>query len=261
MASLKLDLEWRTTLMTALLFPGFIALGFWQLDRAEEKTDIAARESQRQGAAAITLVELEALAEQDRAYRKVTLRGHYVSEAVVLLDNQIRDGRYGHDVYGLFLDEPSEQYLLVNRGWVPGDSSRRSLPRIDVPPGDFTLQATAYVPPGDPYLLAEDEFGERTWPLLVQTASSEGLHAFLQGGLPGKLFATELRLTPANPTGFRRDWPVVNVSPEKHQGYALQWFTMAAALLLFFVLRSSNILSLRRGSHSPDSPDTPHGKE
>lgn len=261
MASLKLDLEWRTTLMTALLFPGLIALGFWQLDRAEEKTDIAARESQRAAGAAVNLDELLEIAEKDRAYRKVTIRGHYVAEAVVLLDNQMRDGRYGHDVYGLFLDEPSEQYLLINRGWVPGDSSRRSLPNVDVPSGDFTLQATAYVPPGEPYLLAEDQFADRAWPLLVQTASSQALREFLQGGLPGKLFATELRLTPANPTGFRRDWPVVNVSPEKHQGYALQWFTMAAALLLFFVFRSSNVLSLRRGAVSPESPDTPHGKE
>ncbi|EED32066.1 cytochrome oxidase complex biogenesis factor, membrane protein [gamma proteobacterium NOR5-3] len=256
MAALKLDLEWRTTLATLLLFPALIVLGFWQLDRAQEKTDIALRESQRAMAPAVSLTTLRDVAGAELAFRKVTVSGHYVQDAVILLDNQIRDGRYGHDVYGLFYDQPSEQYVLLNRGWVPGDSSRRSLPQIDVPVGDFTLNAKAYVPPGEPYLLAQDEFAGLQWPLLVQTADSQALRDLLQDELGAPVFATELRLAVDDATGFRRDWPVVNVSPQKHQGYALQWFTMAAALLLIFVFRSSNILSFRRGDSSPDSIDT-----
>jgi len=252
----KLDLEWRTTLLTVFLFPGLIALGFWQLDRAQEKTDIAQQERQRAMAPAVSLTDLMAVADRDRAFRKVMLSGHYVQDAVIFLDNQIRDGRYGHDVYGLFYDRSSEQYVLLNRGWVSGDSSRRSLPEVDVPSEDFDLSATAYVPPGEPYLLAQDQFAELQWPLLVQTAASDALQQLLQQEFAGRVFATELRLAVDEPTGFRRDWPVVNVSPEKHQGYALQWFTMAAALLLFFVFRSSNILTFRRKASSPDPTDT-----
>jgi cytochrome oxidase assembly protein ShyY1 len=252
----KLDLEWRTTLLTALLFPGLIFLGFWQLDRAEEKSNIALREGQRAMAEAVSLADLDALAQDTLAYRKVTLSGYYVPEAVVFLDNQMRDGRYGHDVFGVFFDEPTAQYVLLNRGWVPGDSSRRSLPEIEVPSGELFLSATVYVPPGEPYLLAEDQFGALEWPLLVQTVSSSALRALLQNELADRLFTAELRLLPEELSGFRRDWPVVNVSPEKHRGYALQWFTMAAALLLFFVFRSSNILTFRRDTGTPDSPDT-----
>ena len=62
----------------------------------------------------------------------------------------------------------------------------------------------------------------------------------------------QLRLAADQPAGFRRDWPVVNVSPAKHRGYALQWFTMAAVLLLLFVLRSSNIVGLLRGNHGEE---------
>ncbi|WOJ92498.1 SURF1 family protein [Congregibacter variabilis] len=256
MAALKLDLEWRTTLMSLLLFPGLIALGFWQLDRADEKADIAHRESERAMAAAVSLDQLTAVAREEQAFRKVIVSGHYVEDAVIFLDNQMRDGRYGHDVYGVFYDQPSEQYVLLNRGWVEGDSSRRSLPEVDVPSGEFALSATAYVPPGKPYLLAEDQFADLKWPLLVQTVASDALHELLKEKFAGQVFATELRLAAGSPTGFRRDWPVLNVSPEKHQGYALQWFTMAAALLLFFVFRSSNILSFRRGRSSSGSIDT-----
>jgi cytochrome oxidase assembly protein ShyY1 len=250
---LTLDLEWRTTLLTILLFPTLIVLGFWQLDRADEKSSIALQDAERAVAPPIALAQLATMSEAELAYRRVIVRGHFVPEAVILLDNQIRDGRYGHDVYGVFFDRPSGQYALLNRGWVPGDSSRRSLPDIDVPEAELTLEATVYVSPGKPYLLAEDQFNELDWPVLVQTASSPALYALLGTAVAGELFPKELRLAANAPAGFRRDWPVVNVSPEKHRGYALQWFTMSAALLLFFVFRSSNILSLVRGESSPET--------
>lgn len=253
MTRLTLDLEWRTTLLTLLLFPTLIVLGFWQLDRADEKTHIAAQDAERAVAQPIPLVQLEATRDADLAYRRVVVSGHFVPDVVILLDNQIRDGRYGHDVFGVFFDRPSGQYALLNRGWVPGDPSRRSVPAIDVPAAELTLAATVYVSPGTPYLLAEDQFGELSWPVLVQTASSPALYEMLGDAVAGELFPKELRLAADAPEGFRRDWPVVNVSPEKHRGYALQWFTMSAALLLFFMFRSSNILSLVRGRPSPET--------
>jgi cytochrome oxidase assembly protein ShyY1 len=58
------------------------------------------------------------------------------------------------------------------------------------------------------------------------------------------LYPWMVRIDPNTPAALVADWPVVNASPEKHQGYALQWFTMAAVLLVFFLLRSSNLWRL-----------------
>jgi len=44
---LTLDLEWRTVALTALLLPLLIGLGFWQLDREQEKRALAERFAQR----------------------------------------------------------------------------------------------------------------------------------------------------------------------------------------------------------------------
>jgi cytochrome oxidase assembly protein ShyY1 len=54
-----------------------------------------------------------------------------------------------------------------------------------------------------------------------------------------------------NPTtgdvpGVDVDWQLVNTSPDKHRAYAVQWFTMAVVLLVFFLLRSSNLWQLLR---------------
>jgi len=55
---LELLFEWRLTVFTLLLFPGLLYLGFWQLDRAEEKRELALRNAQRQDMVALSHREL-----------------------------------------------------------------------------------------------------------------------------------------------------------------------------------------------------------
>ncbi|MEO1080861.1 MAG: SURF1 family protein [Pseudomonadota bacterium] len=250
--SLRLDLEWRTTLLTLLLLPALVALGFWQLDRAEEKRVLEASYKARALAAAVKLRELDDWSPEALAFRRVALTGHYLPAPQFYLDNRIREGRYGHDVISVFIDESAKLAVLLNRGWVAGDPSRRSLPEIDTPSETLLIEAQVYVSPGDPYVLEADEFTALTSPMLVQQNSTPPLRAAVSEATGFEVFPRELRLSPDAVSGFRRDWPVVNLSEEKHRGYALQWFTMAAVLLLVFLLRSSNILDLlRRRSLAP----------
>ena len=47
---------------------------------------------------------------------------------------------------------------------------------------------------------------------------------------------------------MQADWQVVNVSPAKHRGYAVQWFSMAAVLALLYLARSTNLWQMMKGS-------------
>lgn len=47
-------------------------------------------------------------------------------------------------------------------------------------------------------------------------------------------FAHELRLEPG-PASYRLGWPIVAMGPEKHMGYAVQWFALAIALVLLYL--------------------------
>ncbi len=105
-----------------------------------------------------------------------------------------------------------------------------------------------------PYLLEAERFEALDAQVLVQQSNSRPLRDALEQQIGGPLFPRELRLAADQPQGFRRDWPVVNVSPSKHKGYALQWFTMAAVLLLFFVFRSSNLARVMGFGKSSESP-------
>jgi surfeit locus 1 family protein len=238
--ALRFDFEWRLTLFTALLLPLLIGLGFWQLQRADEKRDIAVRQEVRAAQAPRPLSMLDD-GDGMLAYRRVIVSGYFLPEALIYKDNQLRNGRFGYDVLGVFFDRPGARWVLLNRGWVPADPARRSLPEVDVPTGEQRLEASIYVSPGQPYSLGETDFSELAWPLVVQDPAADALRAALERELDAPLFPLVLRLAPGQPGGFRRDWPLVNASPARHTGYAVQWFTMAAVLALLFTWRCSNI--------------------
>jgi cytochrome oxidase assembly protein ShyY1 len=60
----------------------------------------------------------------------------------------------------------------------------------------------------------------------------------------GAVFPYPVRIDADGPGALLVDWKVVNMSQHKHQGYAVQWFVMAAVLFIFYVLRCSNLWQL-----------------
>ena len=246
---LRWQFEWRTTLFVVVLVPVFLGLGSWQLSRADEKQAILdSWELRRQQAPA----PLSALPEEPRelAHRRVILRGRYDAGRSFLLDNRIREGRYGVEVLTPLRLEASGLTVLVNRGWIEADPLRKELPDIAAPGMEVTLEGSIYVPPGEAYTLGAIA-ADDAWPRLIQAADME----VLRGMLDVALYPQQVRLAQHSPGALLADWPLVNVQPEKHQAYAAQWFAMAAALALLFVWRCSNLGALIKTRRSNDGRD------
>lgn len=236
---MRIELEWRTTLFVLVLVPVMTGLGFWQLQRAEEKRELAEGFAAREVQAPTALDELWETDADALAYLPVRVDGAFVPGADLLLDNRTRGGRFGYEALGVVaLDEGG--YALVNRGWIAGDAARRELPEVPEVSGKVSLTGHIYVPPGDPYLLAEQQF-EKGWPLVMQAIEMDKLRPVLAGRLSGEVFPYSVRLDADAPGALAVEWQVINVSPQKHLGYAVQWFTMAGVLFLFFVFRSTNL--------------------
>ncbi len=235
-------MEWRTTLFVVILVPIMVSLGFWQLARSEEKAALAVEFSRKQAQAPVELNELWQDSPNALAYLPVTLNGKFVNGENFLLDNRILAGKYGNEAVGVF-QLNSGELVLVNRGWLPADSARRSFP--DIPPvsGPITLTGHIYVPPGEPYLLGEQQLPEG-WPKLVQAVDANLFRQSLEGE---SLFPYSVRIDAGQPGALAVNWQVINISPEKHIGYALQWFTMAAVLAIFYLLHSTNLWQVIRG--------------
>ena len=136
----------------------------------------------------------------------------------------------------------------MNRGWLPADASRRVLPQVPDAEGEVRVTGHVYVAPGKPYLLADEAISE-TWPRRLQAVEMEKI----AGSLATRLFPYPVRIDEAQPGALMVDWQVINVSPDKHNGYAVQWFSMAFVLALIYLLRSSNLWQLIRGASAADA--------
>ena len=254
--SLRFDPEWRISLVTAMLLPFLVLLGFWQLERADEKALLATTWELRRHQSPVQLSELDIQQPESLAYIPVQLTGRYLSQgplsqgplsqgplsqAYFLLDNRIHGGKFGYEVVAPFSLSDSDLIVLVNRGWIVGDSSRRELPDVPLIAGDIQVIGHVYVAPGAPYLLA-DQVMAPDWPLRIQALELDKIEPLLHDLAPGrKLFPYPVRINAGQASALTVDWKIVNVSPQKHTGYAFQWFTMAAVLGVFYILRSSNL--------------------
>ena len=244
---IRFSFEWRITLFTALMIPVLISLGFWQLSRAEEKVALASAFEERQAMRPATPAAMASLDAAELAYRPAFARGEYQPGRYFLLDNRTRNGRFGYEVLHV-LRLYTGDTLLINRGWVAGDPARQALPTVPEVSGTVELTGHIYVAPGKPYLLAAQQLTQG-WPKRVQAVEMDLFKSAIEDGASGRLFPYPLRLDDDQPGALDIDWQFINVSPAKHTGYAVQWFTMAAVLGLVFLFQSSNLWLVLRGKN------------
>jgi surfeit locus 1 family protein len=246
LTGIQLDLDWRTSVVSVLLIPLFIALGLWQLQRADEKAAISTQWELTRSHSPVPLKSLDSANTELLQYLPVQMSGQFLSAKYFLLDNKIYRGKFGNEVLAVFKLKDSGKVVLVNRGWIEADPSRRQESTVPGVEGPVLITGHVYVSPGEPYLLA-DTVLESGWPKHIQAIEMEKLVAAVEQELGLELFPHPVRIDSNMAAALTVDWQVVNVSPEKHTGYAVQWFTMAAALFILFILRSTNLWQVLTG--------------
>lgn len=238
--------EWRITLFTALMLPALCGLGLWQLQRADEKALLALAFERQQRMPPAPLSQLQESTPQQLAYRPAKLVGEFAANAYFLLDNRTRNGRIGYEVLHVFRMGEADA-ALVNRGWIAADASRQSLPVIPPVPGVVEITGHVYVAPGKPYLLAPQVLTDG-WPKRIQAIEMALLAPAVEQALGVRSFPYPVRLDANQPGALDIAWQFINVSPAKHTGYAVQWFSMAAVLALIYLFQASNLWQVVRGN-------------
>ena len=213
------------TLFTAFFLPLLLVLGTWQLNRAAEKQalfdDFAA------GGAAVALGAASPGLDGLRRYTPVQAQGRYLGNKQFLLDNMVEDGQAGYRVLTpLLLTEGVA--VLVDRGWIPRDFSTDVAPVIDVSAAPRTVSGKLDRLPRPGIQLATTL--APGWPKVVQFPSRDELSTTL--GL--QLVPGLVLLDADQPDGFRRNWRPSDFGPERHIGYAVQWFALAITLVVLY---------------------------
>lgn len=227
--------DWKLTLMCLLLLPLLLRLGFWQLSREEEKRELQALYEERLQRQPVPLESLDS--GSDLQYMPVSLRGRFDNTRYFLLDNRVHEGRVGYEAIVPFLGSGG-LVVFVNRGWLPGTGDRQSLPALDAVEGEVQLEGNIHVPLGAALTLGDTSPGPG-WPKLLQEADTgAALAALWDASQTQPVFPWTVRLAAGSPGVLQRNWTVVNTGPEKHRGYAVQWFAMATALVLLYLYYS-----------------------
>ena len=221
--------KWLPTITTLLLLPLLMSLGFWQLDRAEQKRALQHDFASRPLAQPLGLADLQK--DKDIRYYAITLRGHY-SNQIILLDNKIIKGKVGFDVLTPFVPINSSKSILINRGWIPRGQNRQDMPTIPDVEGQQTINGVIYVPPKRMLTLTQQTFEQPAPNIMITQTPNIPL---LANKLKHRLYPVIVLLSPKAENGFVREWNPVTITPYKHLGYAVQWFALAATLLLLYL--------------------------
>lgn len=211
-----------------------INLGNWQLSRAQEKDDKQAKLNQLSQEPVVSiptsLIKLE-----NYQFRKVEVHGTYVPSHTIYLDNKINRGRAGYQIITPVKLDESSMHVLINRGWIAAGRTRSDLPEILTPSGKVRVSGIAESPTMRTLELSTETVSGKVW---------ENLH------LDRYREATGLQLQPLVilqenkvKDGLLRAWTRPDSGSSRNLGYAFQWFAMAfAIIILYLVLNVKRIL-------------------
>lgn len=226
------------TLAGVFFFGLTLYLGNWQLARAEYKKTLQAHYDtmQRDGIVQLGGAPLKM---DDVRYRTVEIRGRFVHDQEILIDNRMYKTLAGYHVVAPFLidgtsrngsaDGVAGQYVLVNRGWLPVLARQREvLPTVKPVEGVVRLRGIAVEPQSRYFEFAGAVPQGRLWQNLdfaqYRQRFGKPLHALL------------LEQTTDTGDGLVRDWPRPDTGVDTHISYAIQWFGLAATIVVLWLV-------------------------
>jgi surfeit locus 1 family protein len=224
--------RWLVLGMAALGVALTFSLGLWQVGRAAEKT---ALQNAKQAQADQLVLDGRSLgtaldaAPQRQAliHRRMTLKGQWLPEHTVFLDNRQMNAKPGFFALTPLKLENTGAVVLVQRGWAQRSfTDRAALPVLQTPEGGVEVQGHLAPWPSRLY----DFGGTETGPI----RQNLDLMAYRQATGLQVLEVTLLQSGPAS-EGLLREWPQVASGVEKHHGYAFQWFGLSGLIALLYV--------------------------
>ena len=224
-----------TTILVIFAVLAMIFLGFWQLDRHSQKSDINERISARLDNEPLGLVDIDKLKsyeiiemERDFEYKSIAVSGKYIQKDSILIRNRTFNG-----VPGFWLLTPfqlsNSQIIVVNRGWLPISAENY----IDSNTSAFDLTG----------ILRKTELATG----LQRADASEGVLKSLarpdlaryEDQLGYEIFPMYIQLTSQSPQqadGFPQVLDIPKFSEGQHLSYAVQWFIFASIAAIGYPL-------------------------
>jgi surfeit locus 1 family protein len=219
------------TLLAVVAIVVMIRLGFWQLDRLEQRRAFNRQVLATRDLEPLDLSTASVAAIDNQLYRKAFAEGEYDFDHQVILTNQEYQTELGVHLLTPMKMAGSGTMVLVDRGWVPyqdyqdGNLAKYNVPGITSPEGMLIGTTTqvgirSCLPDSSPALD----------PLVVFCVDL----AAIQNQLPYQIAPLYLVRQPAStdeqpPVGTTVQ---IEISEGPHQSYAIQWFSFSILLAI-----------------------------
>lgn len=218
---------WWATLAMAAGVALTITLGFWQWGRADAKQALQNRidEFARQPPIVIGANELKT---DDVLLRRVEAHGRFEPRHAVFIDNRHYKHQPGYYVMMPLRIAGSEKFVLVNRGWIAAGAERNRAPAVTTPEGEMVVRGTA-TPPSQRFLELSSQVAEgNIWQNMVLERYRQATQLDVQPVIIQQIEPLD--------DGLIRDWPPVDLKRNTHLAYAVQWFALAAAIFIYYLV-------------------------
>jgi cytochrome oxidase assembly protein ShyY1 len=228
MKSVKYRLPLVATVITFIAVVIMFALGMWQLQRAEQKT--LRLQSMENASESAQLGVTQVLADIDNMQdMPIHFKAQPDIQHYFLLDNKIHQGRVGYQV--LVPLKTNSGVVIANFGWVSATHSRDILPEVQIDPTAVLYSGIVSFPTKN-ILVTETAIVDGNWPKVLQAVDLK----VLQQHYNQPLLPLVVKLADKPESGFIRQWRTVIMAPEKHVAYAVQWFLLALAAVIIFII-------------------------
>jgi surfeit locus 1 family protein len=251
--------SWIPFLATVAVVTLGITLGQWQTRRAEQKLAIEVKMQQQAAAPALVLGATSPTAARADAgdatdaleFRRVRVRGQFVRDWPLYLDNRPNQGRAGMVVLMPFKIADSDTHVLVARGWAARDRLNRArLPVYPTKSGVIDIEGVVRRNPGRLLQLGEQRVVPGALLQNLEIADFAAASRFtmqpfiieqtdpapISAGPAAPAFGQDQSAQLAQSDQLVRDWPLPSSGIARHRGYAFQWFGLALMAFLFYVI-------------------------
>jgi surfeit locus 1 family protein len=222
-------LSWTSMSLMVLGVSVFLGLGCWQCHRADEKRMMLAQyENERHQPPRVWQVG----AVNPTQYQHLKVAGRY-EQRFFLLDNQYHQHEWGYHVLSPF-QVNEHTVLLVDRGWVKGEPLREHFPKVISPKDNQMISGEVYYARNNRWVneVEPQKIDSGGWviaqfePQKIEKILHQHVEPFM------------IRLSNKEPHGWARNWQIVAMPPERHHAYAFQWFSLAAMVVVVFLVTS-----------------------
>lgn len=214
-----------------------LGLGTWQLQRLAWKVDLLERAERNlagpAGALPDGLVDAAAL-----EFVRLRVTGEYLPATSLALGFVTRDGRPGARLLTALRAEDGRT-VLVDRGFVPEERLGRAI-TAPPPTGVREIEGVARAGSRGSWMTPAPDLSVPRW----YTPDLEAIGRQLGLRLEPVLLVLERSEPGVDPDA--EPMPVVVDLPNPHLGYALTWFGLAGALLVFYIVMACRPLGEKR---------------